>query len=129
MSFSYNKEDKLKQKKVIDRLFSTGESVNQYPLRLVYITDDPINDGAFKIAVSVSKRYFKKAVERNKIKRLIREAFRLHKPYVETIIKAQCNNGIYGMILYNGDEIPGFEDLHKCMSNLWLKFESKKKRL
>ena len=128
MSFSYNKEDKLKQKKVIDRLFSSGESVGQYPLRLVYITDDPINDGAFKIGVSVSKRYFKKAVERNKIKRLIREAFRLQKPHVETIIKAQCNNGVYGMILYNGDEIPGFEDLHKCMSNLWLKFESKKNR-
>lgn len=128
MSFSYNKEDKLKQKKVIDRLFSSGESVGQYPLRLVYITDDPINDGAFKIGVSVSKRYFKKAVERNKIKRIIREAFRLQKPHVETIIKAQCNNGVYGMILYNGDEIPGFEDLHKCMSNLWLKFESKKNR-
>ena len=128
MSFSYNKENKLKQKKVIDRLFSSGESVGQYPLRLVYITDDPINDGAFKIGVSVSKRYFKKAVERNKIKRLIREAFRLQKPHVETIIKAQCNNGVYGMILYNGDEIPGFEDLHKCMSNLWLKFESKKNR-
>lgn len=129
MSFSYNKGDKLKQKKVIDRLFSSGESVNQYPLRLVYITDTPINDGATKMAVSVSKRHFKKAVERNKIKRLIREAFRLHKPHVETIIKRQCINGIYGMILFNGDEIPNFKQLHQCMFNLWLKFESKKKSL
>ena len=75
MSLSYNKGEKLKQKKIIDRLFSSGESVNQYPLRLVYITNAPINDGSIKMAVSVSKRHFKKAVERNKIKRLIREAF------------------------------------------------------
>ena len=129
MSFSYNKGEKLKHKKIIDGLFSSGESVNQYPLRLVYITNAPINDGSVKIAVSVSKRHFKKAVERNKIKRLIREAFRLHKPDVEAFVKTQCGNGLFGMILYNGDVIPNFEHLHKCMSNLWLKFESKKKSL
>ena len=129
MSLSYNKGDKLKQKKIIDRLFSSGESVNQYPLRLVYITNTPTNDGSIKMAVSVSKRHFKKAVERNKIKRLIRETFRLHKPHIETIVKTQCNSGIFGMILFNGDEIPNFEYLHQCMSNLWLKFESKKKSL
>ena len=129
MSLSYNKGEKLKQKKIIDRLFSSGESVNQYPLRLVYITNTPINDGSIKIAVSVSKRHFKKAVERNKIKRLTREAFRLHKLHIEAIVKTHCNNGVFGMILFNGDEIPNFEHLHKCMSNLWLKFESKRKSL
>ena len=55
MSLSYNKGEKLKQKKIIDRLFSSGESVNQYPLRLVYITNAPLNDGSIKMAVSVNK--------------------------------------------------------------------------
>ena len=127
MKFSYNKDDKLKQKTAIDALFNSGLSVSQYPLRLVFISESTLNNGTTKLAVSVSKRNFKKAVDRNKIKRLIREAYRLNKPEINDVIKTCCKNGLHGMILYNGNEIPDFKNLQKCMTKLWLKFELKMK--
>ncbi|WP_309608547.1 ribonuclease P protein component [Flavobacterium sp.] len=86
MSHTYPKNEKLKSKIIIDSLFSDGKSVSKYPLRLVYIPIDVINfkyfDGtnsSIKIGVSVSKKYFKKAVDRNYFKRVLRETYRLNK--------------------------------------------------
>ncbi|OYU79843.1 MAG: ribonuclease P protein component [Flavobacterium sp. BFFFF1] len=81
MDFSYPKKEKLKSRTTIDLLFSEGKSVSKYPLRLVYI---PINavDGSeplFSAGVSVGKKYFKKAVDRNYYKRVLRETYRLNK--------------------------------------------------
>ena len=93
MSFSYPKKQKLKSKTSIDHLFSKGKSVSKYPLRLVYAeADEALMDGEkLKIGVSVSKKYFKRAVDRNYYKRVLRETYRLNqhlltenleKPYV-----------------------------------------------
>ena len=79
MSFSYPKKEKLKSQKRIEQLFSEGKSVNAYPLRMVYLKSDFNGNTTFKTGVTVSKRNFKKAVDRNRIKRLLREAYRLNK--------------------------------------------------
>ena len=87
MNFSYPKSEKLKSKKTIDLLFSKGKSVSKYPLRLVYIecdfdiseSQDFGTEQKIKMGVSVSKKYFKHAVDRNYFKRLLREAYRLNK--------------------------------------------------
>ena len=80
MSFSYPKNHKLKSKKSIDLLFSKGKSVSKYPLRLVYaVADEKHMDGELmKMGVSVSKKYFKHAVDRNYFKRILRETYRLN---------------------------------------------------
>ncbi|GEP49984.1 ribonuclease P protein component [Flavobacterium noncentrifugens] len=82
MPFTYPKSEKLKSRKTIDVLFSKGKSVSKYPLRLVYaeVTDQ---DEVLKTGVSVSKRYFKKAVDRNYFKRVLRETYRLNKHLIE----------------------------------------------
>ena len=87
--FTYPKHEKLKSKKIIDMLFSEGKSVSKYPLRLVYV---PISDESYTflknnnprlenhvLGVSVSKKYFKHAVDRNYFKRVLRECYRLNK--------------------------------------------------
>lgn len=83
MDFKYPKSEKLKSKITIDLLFSKGKSVSKYPLRLVYVESDygiPENSNQkIKIGVSVSKKYFKKAVDRNYYKRVLRETYRLNK--------------------------------------------------
>jgi len=79
MDFSYPKDEKLKSRKIIDLLFSEGKSVSKYPLRLVYIAHDFEEDVPLKIGVSVSKKYFKNAVDRNYFKRVLRECYRLNK--------------------------------------------------
>jgi ribonuclease P protein component len=80
MSFSYPKNHKLKSKRSIDLLFTRGKSVSKYPLRLVYaVANDQQMDGEMvKMGVSVSKKYFKHAVDRNYFKRILRETYRLN---------------------------------------------------
>jgi len=83
MNFTYPKNEKLKSKITIDLLFSKGKSVSKYPLRLVYVESDygipDDSDQKIKMGVSVSKKYFKHAVDRNYFKRVLRETYRLNK--------------------------------------------------
>lgn len=79
MSFTYPKNERLKSKTIIGLLFSEGKSVSKYPLRLVYYSGDIKQDEKIKMGVSVSKKYFKKAVDRNYFKRVLRETYRLNK--------------------------------------------------
>lgn len=79
MKNTYPKHEKLKSKTTIDLLFSEGKSVSKYPLRLVY-APIVLEDGeVIKMGVSVSKKHFKKAVDRNYFKRVLRETYRLNK--------------------------------------------------
>ena len=81
MDFKYPKSEKLKSRKAIDLLFSEGKSVSKYPLRLVYA---PLENSEEKIkfGVSVSKKHFKRAVDRNYFKRVLRECYRLNKQLI-----------------------------------------------
>ena len=83
MNFTYPKSEKLKSKITIDLLFSKGKSVSKYPLRLVYVESDygiaEDSNQMLKMGVSVSKKYFKHAVDRNYFKRVLRETYRLNK--------------------------------------------------
>jgi ribonuclease P protein component len=78
VDFNYPKNEKLKSRKTIDLLFTKGKSVSKFPLRLVYT---PIEncDEKLKFGVSVSKKHFKNAVDRNYFKRVLRECYRLNK--------------------------------------------------
>lgn len=83
MNFTYPKSEKLKSKITIDLLFSKGKSVSRYPLRLVFVESDygipEDSNQKLKMGVSVSKKYFKHAVDRNYFKRVLRETYRLNK--------------------------------------------------
>jgi ribonuclease P protein component len=79
MNFTYPKSEKLKSKITIGLLFTEGKSVSKYPLRLVYRPVALAEDQKIKMGVSVSKKYFKKAVDRNYFKRVLRETYRLNK--------------------------------------------------
>jgi ribonuclease P protein component len=120
LKFTFNKKDKLKSKKQIEALFSQGKSVSAYPLRLVYMATTFNDDVLFKTGVSVSKRHFKRAVDRNRIKRLLREVFRLHKAeYFNNISTSHAF-----MILYIGTEKPSLTLIETKMKRLFEKFES-----
>ena len=79
MNFTYPKNERLKSKTTIGLPFSEGKSVSKYPLRLVYRIGEVNQEEKIKIGVSVSKKYFKKAVDRNYFKRVLRETYRLNK--------------------------------------------------
>ena len=118
MDTSYSKKEKLKSKKLIEKMFVEGRSISAFPLRLVYI-ETPFNDGVtIKTGVSVSKRHFKSAVDRNRIKRLMREAYRLNKPLYFNNFSTQCAF----MILYIGNEKPTLKQIEAKMNLLFEKF-------
>ena len=85
--FTYKKTDKLKSRKQTQHLFSTGQAINVFPIRLIY-TIEPIASSLDNISptsllqagVGAPTRTFRKAVQRNRVKRLLREAYRLEKP-------------------------------------------------
>ncbi len=77
--FGFPKEEKLKQKKDIDLLFAKGKWMTYGSVRIISIKPDSTEPISIKLGVSVSKKFFKRAVHRNRIKRLLREAYRLNK--------------------------------------------------
>lgn len=118
---SYSKKEKLKSKKLIDLLFTEGKSVSAYPLRLVFLETTFEDDVLTKTGVSVSKRNFKSAVDRNRVKRLLRESYRLN--------KASFFNNMttpYAfMILYIGKDKPTLAQVETKMKQLFEAFSNK----
>lgn len=122
LKYSFNKSEKLKSKILIDKLFKEGKSVSAFPLRLVYIGMDQNDSLLSRTGVSVSKRNFKRAVDRNRIKRLMREAYRLHRTeYLSNILTPHAF-----MILYIGKQMPTLQELEKKMVVLFEKVSNNK---
>ena len=121
LKLTYPKKEKLKSKKLIDQLFAEGQSVSAFPLRLVYLQTTFDDKVIAKTGVSVSKRNFKTAVDRNRIKRLLREAYRLNKAHYFNNITTQYAF----MILYIGREKPTFTHVEIKMKHLFKKFVDK----
>lgn len=115
---TYNTSEKLKSKKLIEHLFEEGRSLSAFPLRLVYLGTAFDDSVIIKTGVSVSKRNFKLAVDRNRIKRLMREAYRLNKnDFFNNITTPYAL-----MILYIGKEKPDFHSIENAMKQLLTKF-------
>lgn len=81
--FTYQKKDKLKSRKQTQALFSNGNAITVHPIRLIYTMEqeDGLPNVLLQAGVGAPSRYFKKAVQRNKVKRLLREGYRLEKPH------------------------------------------------
>lgn len=121
VGFKYQKKDRLKSKKQIEDVFAHGKFVTVFPLRLVYLKTE-FNDGStIKTGVSVSKKLYKTAVARNRIKRLLREAYRLNKP----LFFNNSTTAYAFMILYISKDGTTFEALNTKMALLFEKFLKK----
>jgi len=83
-NFTYQKKDKLKSRKQTQFLFSNGKAITIHPIRLIYTIEkeEPgiFSNGLLQAGVGAPSRHFRKAVQRNKVKRLLREGYRLEKP-------------------------------------------------
>lgn len=120
MQFSYPKNEKLKSHKTIDRLFSEGKSVSKYPLRLVYVENTDVNTTENLImGVSVSKKYFKRAVDRNYFKRVLRECYRLN----QNILKENSSKPYAMMFFYQTKEKLSYQEIEEKTIQLFQKFK------
>jgi ribonuclease P protein component len=113
---SFPKSERLCLKKDIDKLFSDGQSFLSYPLRIVYLPDAGGDAPASGISVliSVPKKRIRSAVQRNRIKRLIREAFRLNKRETPDFCK-QDGGRLHIAFMYICNDIKTYADIEKAM--------------
>ncbi len=118
MQFTYPKAEKLKSKTTIDSLFSIGKSVSKYPLRLVFVPIELENNQKIKFGVSVSKKYFKKAVDRNYFKRVLRETYRLNKH----LLLENLNQPYAIMFFYQTKERLSYQEIESKTIQLFQKF-------
>ena len=108
-NFKYPKAEKLKKKDEITLLFEKGKWKNSGNLRIIILKNHPdLLTENVKLGVSVSKRYFKKAVYRNRIKRLLRECYRLNKD----LFKESFGEKTVAMLFWVSPELPEkFQDV------------------
>lgn len=105
------KEERLCSRKALEELFGGGhQSVSAFPIRAVYM---PNEVGVMRVMVSVSKRYFKRAVKRNRIKRQLREAYRLQKELLQPL-----TGGLDIAFLWTSDEQLPTEKVFQKMQTL-----------
>jgi len=106
--FSLNKKERLKSKILIDLLFSKGNVLREYSIKLVWVNTDSQQSEPLVAGFGVSKRLFKRANKRNRIKRLLREAYRLHKNSLQNSLQSK-NRHIGIMIIYTADNLTTFK--------------------
>ena len=113
-TFSYNKFEKLKSRKQIELLFAKGKSISAFPVKVFYLPVEHTPEYPVQVGVGVSARNFKKAVDRNTIKRRMREAYRLHKlPLHEHLIAKQKSVAVF--ILWIDKQLPTAAALQDLM--------------
>ena len=112
---TFPKKEHLYGEKVIENLHTTGSSFLVYPLRVVYLNvSQPDEHIPVRVMIGVSKKKFKKAVDRNRAKRLMREAYRLNKSSLVSIIKKE-EVKIYLSFQYIADEMLTFDEISTKM--------------
>jgi ribonuclease P protein component len=108
--YSFCKEERLCSKKSIGLLLAEGNKYFQYPFSVKWIELSETERYSAQLLTVVAKRYFKKAVDRNKIKRFIREAYRRNKEILSVSLKEK-NKNIALMLLYNGRKIESYQEV------------------
>jgi ribonuclease P protein component len=124
--FSFTKKERLCSRTLTKALFKSGKSFLEYPIRVQWksVSEQEANS---QLLISVPKRRFKKAVDRNRLKRLIRESYRLNKTELLNIWQ---EDGKYFALafVYIGNNIVGFDQIDSAMKNIVKKLSRLEKR-
>jgi ribonuclease P protein component len=114
---SFKKPERLCSKKAIESLFEEGNSFFIFPFQVVWLQSQTEIPYPSQVAISVSKKSFKRAVKRNLIKRKIREAYRRNKHLLYEFLKG-ANKKIIFIIIYKGDFIPDYLSVEESVRKI-----------
>jgi ribonuclease P protein component len=104
---TFSKSERLCSKVLIDNVFEKGKVIVGPSFKLIWLCADKPEDQPVQIVITVPKRNFKKAVDRNKIKRRIREVYRRNKNVLYNVIEGKT---VYLMLMYTGKSIIEYKD-------------------
>jgi ribonuclease P protein component len=108
---SFSKTERLCSTKVISELFESGRKFNNHPLRIIWRLSDKSDPQHIKILISVPKKYFTKAIERNLIKRRIREAYRKNKNILHSVLTEKASISVDIAFIFVGKNITDYNEL------------------
>lgn len=111
-SYKFGKAQKLKSRKAIDALFAEGKGYNSNPVRVVFSFVE--HSEMLQAGFTVSSRNFKHAVDRNRIKRLMREAFRLQKNELEQSLQDNARQ-VHLFFVFIGNTLPQYDEVYKAV--------------
>jgi len=121
--YNFKKEERLCNVKLIEKLFTNGFSFLVYPFRIVWLTNVANSVHPVQVLISVPKKRFKRAVDRNLIKRRIREVYRLHKSESLFPFLNEHSTGLILGITYIGNEIGDYAFLDKKFKDALVRFK------
>lgn len=109
---TFTKDERLRSRKLIEKIIAEGKSISLNPFRLSWTATELDTAFPVQMAIAVPKRFFKRAVDRNRIKRLIREVYRKNKTGIYSLLqskKLQCAM----LIVFNGRKVPAYDEVEK----------------
>ncbi len=109
---TFTKEERLSKSKLIDELFSEGKKFSIAPFRIVWLNTEIESEYPAQVLINVSKKQFKRAVDRNLIKRRIREAYRKHKVDFYSVLNKNAKKCVFAL-LYNSVEITSYKEIEE----------------
>jgi ribonuclease P protein component len=112
--YTFKKEERISAQKEIDLLFDKGNSFISFPLRIIYLEKKPFSGVEISVLISVPKKRFKRAVQRNRIKRLIRESYRLNKSLLLDHLQGK-DTGMLIAFLFVGKELSEFKEIETAV--------------
>ncbi len=107
---TFKKEERLSEKKIIEKLFERGCGFYVSPFKVLWVHADFESKYPAKVMMAVSGRNFRKAVDRNRIKRLMREAYRKNKHILYEALQNSSEKYAF-MLLYTGKIIIPFRNM------------------
>jgi len=112
--FDFKKPERISFQREIDLLFEQGKVFISHPLRVVYLGQKPFSGATVSVLIGVPKKKIKRAVERNRMKRLIREAYRLNKTDLIKRLK-ETDGGLLIAFLFIGNEVCRWDTVEESM--------------
>ena len=115
--YTFKKPERISIQREIDCLFKQGDAFVFYPLRVIYLKQKPLSGATVAVLISVPKKKVKHAVKRNRMKRLIRETYRLNKTSLIQHFQKK-NSGLLIAFLYIGNEMRLWAEMEGAMKKV-----------
>lgn len=109
---TFPKSERIKSKQVLEHLFEKGGTLKKYPFLVKHISYTFVDGEQLKVAFSVPKRKVKKAASRNRLRRQIKEAYRLNKSDLKNVL-IEADKGLALFFIYTGEENADYSKLEE----------------